>query len=380
LAAVSSVASSVTGEITRLSNGVQHRPLGTDGLGQHEKARPACLLGAAMNLPVRRLRTAVTLIAAGLLGVAMVLAATPANAAVLFSDNFEQPTYNVWQTGSGGTWSFATEDGSTVWKQSSTALTPTAYAGSGSGTGTTVTARIKPTSPLTGTSLVSVAGRVANPNNLYYAGVHGSTFEIGLQGAGTTKILATTPFTVSIGTWYTVSLGFPTAGTVVGTVTAPGGNTASLHAADPGGVQAGDKVGFYMRTASASLDDISLTNTLPPPPPPTGPCVASIAVKVSTNFGTGYLAYVSLTNTSAAPITPPWTITWRMGQGQYLQNVFGAGYYQVGQTATLTSPSYATTIAPGVTATNVFGFQAATPAVAPTNATFNGVACPLTFS
>lgn len=333
-----------------------------------------------MNLPIRRLRMAAALIACGLLGTGVVLAGTPANAAVLFSDNFEQPTENIWLTGSGGTWSFATEDGSRVWKQTGTTLTPTAWAGSGSGTGTTVTARIKPTSPLTGTSLVSVAGRVANPNNLYYAGLRGSTFEIGLQSFGTTAVLASAPFTASIGTWYTVSLGFPTAGSVTGTVTAPDGTTASLNAADPGDAQAGDKVGFYMRTATASLDDIVLSNALPPPPPPTGPCVASIAVKVNVNFGSGFLAYGSITNTSAAPITPPWTITWRFGPGEMMENVFGVGYYQVGPTVTMTSPVYASAIAPGATATNLFGFIATTPAAAPTDATFNGVSCPVTFS
>jgi hypothetical protein len=337
-----------------------------------------------MNLPVRRLRTAVAVIACGVLGPAAmlvpVLAGTPANAAVLFSDDFEQPTHNVWLTGSGGTWSYATEDGSTVWRQSGTTLTPTAWAGSGSGTGTTVTARIKPTSPLTGTSLVSVAGRVANPNNLYYAGLRGGTFELGIQGWGTTTVLASAPFTVNLGTWYTVSLSFPTAATVAGTVTAPDGATASLGAADPGGVQVGDKVGFYLRTASASLDDIRLTDNLPPSPPPSGPCVALIALKVSASFGSGYLAYGSITNTSTAPIAPPWTITWRFGQGQYLQSVFGAGYSQVGPTVTLTSPSYASAIPPGATVSSVFGFIATTPATAPTNATFNGATCPLTFA
>ena len=332
-----------------------------------------------MNLPARRLRTAVALIACGLLGAAAALVGTQAFAAVLFSDNFEQPTRNIWLTGSGGTWSFATEDGSTVWKQSSTALTPTAWAGSGSGTGTTVTARIKPTSPLTGTSLVSVAGRVANPNNLYYAGLRGGTFEIALHGFGTNTVLASTPFTSSVGTWYTVSLGFPTAGTVTGTVTAPNGTTASLRAADPGGIQAGDKVGFYLEAASASLDDIGLANTLPPSPPPTGPCAASIAVKVTSNFSPyGYLANVFVTNTSSAPITPPWTVTWRFGPGQSVQNVFSAGYYQVGPTITFTSPSYAAAIAPG--AATSFGFTASGTPSAPTDATFNGVSCPLAFS
>lgn len=330
-----------------------------------------------MNLSAR---TAAVLIAAcGLLGAAAVLPGTAANAAVLFSDDFEQPTHNVWLTGSGGTWSYATEDGSTVWKQSSTALTPTAWAGSGSGTGTTVTARVKPTGPLSGSALVSVAGRVANPSNFYYVGLRGTTVEIGLQAFNTNVVLATAPFTASTGTWYTLSLSFPTAGTVTGSVTGPGGATATLSAADPGGPQAGDKVGFYMRGATASLDDIRLADALPPPPPPTGACRVTLAIAVSSNFGSGFLAWVKVTNVSSTPIAPPWTITWQFGQGQYMQSVFGATWYQVGPTVTLTSAAYASPIAPGAV-NGTTGFIATTPAQAPTNATFNGIACPVTLS
>jgi len=162
-------------------------------------------------------------------------------------------------------------------------------------------------------------------------------------------------------------------------VSGPGGAGATVSAADPGGPQAGDKIGFFLRTASASLDDIRLTDALPPPPPPTGPCVAAIAIKVGTNFGTGYLATVYLTNTSPAPITPPWTMTWQFNQGQALQNVFNASWYQVGTTVTFSSASWFPAIAPGTT-NGTMGFIASTPAVAPTNATFNGVPCPLTFT
>jgi hypothetical protein len=334
-----------------------------------------------MNLPALRLRTAAVLIAAcGLLGTAVLLPGTTASAAVLFSDDFEQPTHDIWLTGSGGSWSFATEDGSTVWKQSSTALTPTAWAGSGSGTGTTVTARVKPTSPLSGASLVSVAGKVANPSNLYYAGLRGTTLEIGYQAGPTNVVLASAPFTASIGTWYTVSLSFPTAGTVTGSVAGPGGASATATAADPGGPQVGDKVGFYLRTAGASLDDISLTDSLPPPPPPTGACAAAIAVKVSSNFGSGYLAWVNLTNISPVTITVPWTITWRFNQGQFMQSVFSASYSQIGPTVTLRSPPFGSSIAPGATQSSAFGFIATTPAQAPTDATFNGISCPVTLS
>jgi len=70
--------------------------------------------------------------------------------------------------------------------------------------------------------------------------------------------------------------------------------------------------------------------------------------------------------------------TWRFGPGQSVQNVFSAGYYQVGPTITFTSPSYTGAIGAG--AATSFGFSASGTLSAPTDATFNGVSCPLTFS
>jgi hypothetical protein len=307
-----------------------------------------------------------------------VVSGAPAHAAVLFSDNFEQPTHNVWLTGSGGSWSFAAEDGSNVWKQSSTALTPTAWAGSGSGTGTVVTARVKPTSAWSGSNLVAVAGRVANPNNFYYVGLRGNTLEIGLQAANNV-VLASTPFNAGVGSWYTLSLSFPTSGTLTGSVIGPGGVSATVSAADPGGPQVGDKVGFYMRAATASLDDISLTNAQPPSPPPTGACPATLAIMVSSNWGYGFMAWVIIKNISPAPIAAPWTITWRFNQGQYIQNVFGATWYQVGPTVSLTGSPYSPAIQPGASSGST-GFVATGSALAPTDATVNGIPCPITLS
>lgn len=313
-----------------------------------------------------------------LLGAVAVIFSAPARAAVLFSDNFEQPTHNVWLTGGGGTWSFVAEDGSNVWKQSSTALTPTAWAGSGSGLGTVVTGRVKPTSTLSGPSVVAVAGRVADPNNLYYAGLRGGTLDIGFK-ASKDVVLASTPFNASVGTWYTLSLSFPAAGTLTGSVTGPGGVSATVSAADPGGPYPGDKVGFYMDAAGASLDDIALTNAQPPSPPPAGACPATLAIKVNSNWGYGFLAWVNVTNTSSAPIAAPWTITWRFNQSQYIQNVFGATWYQVGPTVSLTSPAYAPALAPGASSGSI-GFVAFGSAQTPTNATVNGISCPITLS
>ena len=307
------------------------------------------------------------------------LSATPATAAVLFSDDFEQLTVNVWLTGSGGTWSVVTEDGSKVYQQSSTALTPTAWAGSGSGPGTVVSARLKPTSSLGASNLVAVAGRVSDPSNLYYAGLHNGRLEIGQQSWGTNVVLASTPYPASVGTWYTVSLSFLTPGTVTGSVSGPAGPDATVSAPDPGGPHPGDRVGFYMRAASASLDDIQLSNTLPAPQP-TGPCPASIALKLGISYGTTFTATLSFRNISPGPIAPPWTITWRYTQGQVVAGVFNAGWFQVGPVVTVKSVPWFPVVAPGATSAVTMGLTVNGPAQAPVDATFNGVPCALTFS
>ncbi len=328
--------------------------------------------------PRRRL-AALVATAVGIVA-AVVLVPTPAHAAVLFADDFEQPTLNVWLGGSGGNWSVVTEDGSKVYKQSSTTLTPTVWAGSGSGPGTVVSARVKPTSPLTPADLVSLAGKVANPSNLYYVGLRGSTLELGQQRWGQNVVLASTPFAAAVGTWYTLSLSFLASGTVTGTASGPGGAEATVSATDPGGPQAGDRVGFYSQTASASFDDIRLTNPLPEPTAPSGPCPVAIGIRVGVTYGAVFTATVSLTNISAAPIAAPWRITWRFAQGQYIQGLFNANWYQVGRTVTLTNTIWFPTIPPGTTSGVTIGFTAGIPVQAPTDATFNGLACPITFS
>jgi hypothetical protein len=329
----------------------------------------------------RRRAVAVVLLAASgvLAGVGVV--AAPASAAVLFADNFEQPTRNVWLTGGGGAWSVVGEDGSTVYRQSATTLTPTAWAGSGSGAGTVVTARIKPTSVLGPADLVAVAGRVSDPNNLYYAGVRDGRLELGQVAWGRNRVLATTPFAVGTGSWYTASLSFLTAGSVTAVIVGPGGASATVSAVDPGGASPGDRVGFYTRTASASFDDLTLSNTLPPSSPPTGTCPAAITIRIGVDYGTAFTATLTFRNISSTTIDIPWTITWRFTDGQFVQGLFNGTWYQVGQVVTVRNTAWFPAVAPGATSGVPIGFTASPsgPGHPPVEATFNGLPCPLTF-
>ncbi|MEN3307138.1 MAG: pectate lyase [Micromonosporaceae bacterium] len=328
-------------------------------------------------------RLAAVLAAAGTLVAASLLVSTPAHAAVLFSDDFDQPTVNVWLAG--GSWSVATEDGSRVYKQSSTTNFPYAQAGSGSGTGTSVTARVKPTSPLGPTNLVALTGKTSDPNNLYYVAFRGARLEVGQQAWGHNIPLASTPFTANTGTWYTLTLSFLVAGTVTGSVSGPGGASATVSAADPGGTRPGDQVGFWMNSASASFDNIVLRDqTVPPPPPSTPPtCPVAITFKVGAEYGTMFTATVTFQNLTSTAIGPPWTITWQFTDGQVLQGMFNAyPWNQRGAVVTAHSPTWFPTVAPGATSNPPFGFQATGPGLGhpPVNVTFNGTPCAISFS
>jgi hypothetical protein len=194
-------------------------------------------------------------------------------------------------------------------------------------------------------------------------------------------VLASTPFPASVGTWYTLSLSFLTAGTVSGSVTGPGGVHAAVSAADPGGPSAGDKAGFYLVTASASLDDIRVTNAAAQPTQPVGACPVAIAINLGVNYGTAFTTTISFKNVSTATITTPWALTFRFANGQHVASVFNANWNQVGPLVTLTNAVWFPAVVPGATSGVTMGMTVTGAVVAPVDATFNGYAgCALTFS
>lgn len=337
-----------------------------------------CRLEIDVSRTTRRL--AALLGAALAVTASIVLTTSAADAAVLFSDNFEQPTYNIWIAG--GTWSVVSEDGSMVYKQSSTINFPYAFAASGSVVGTSVTARVKPTSTLGAGNLVTLNGRESDPNNTYYVGFHGGNLELGQQSWGKNVVLATKPFQAAVGSWYTLTLSFLTPGTVTGSVTGPGGVSASISAADPGGPKVGEHVGFSMTSASASFDDITLSNTAPPPPTPTGTCPVQLIFSIGVDYGTQFSATLALKNTSTATVAPPFTLSWRFTDGQHLLGLSNADFYEVGPVVTVKPAWWYPAIAPGATSTVTIPFTATDPGKGhpPANVTYNGLPCAFTWA
>lgn len=134
------------------------------------------------------------------------LPANQANAATLFSDNFDSGNANNW-TPTTGTWSVVQDSGSGVYSQTSTSEGRTS-AGSASWSNYTVEAKVK-VDNFNGTNRTYVAGRYKDGNNYYAASLYNSSggkLEIRKKVSGSSSTLATKDYALSTGVWYNVKL------------------------------------------------------------------------------------------------------------------------------------------------------------------------------
>jgi pectate lyase len=206
---------------------------------------------------------------AGLVAATVAIGVSSAFAAPLFTDNFEDGNRDGWTT-SGGTWAVAT-DGSRVLRQSGTSSDARARAGQTTWDNYTVTARVKATAFNGSNRFVAVLGRVQSNTSYYYVALRSNnTVELKKLVNGSSSTLASTSLTVSLNTWYTVSLqlsGSSLRSTVNG--------GAALTATDS--QFARGQIGVATFNASANFDDVAVesgTTTPPtttPPPTTTGP-------------------------------------------------------------------------------------------------------------
>src|SRR5688572_5010107 len=190
-------------------------------------------------------------------GVMVVAVATTASAATLLTDDFQDGNANGWTT-AGGAWSVVT-DGSLVYRQSGTTGDARSRVGSTSWTNYTVSVRVKPLS-FNGTNrFVSVLARAQSDTSYYYLALRSNnTVELKKLVNGTATTFATAAVTVTIGTWYTLALEV-SGSTLRGSVNGGSALTAtdSQYAAGPAGVNTFN--------ATASYDDVLVTDTVAPP-------------------------------------------------------------------------------------------------------------------
>jgi hypothetical protein len=228
----------------------------------------------------RRIRGLIGLVLGGVAVSVALAVALPAQAATRFSDNFEDGNANGW-TFTGGSWAVMSEDGSFVLRQQASlagvAAAVANVTGPGSGFPTFVAASAKPRTALGGTGSVAVLFNAADANNYFYAALRATVLEIGMRQNGTPRVLATTPYAATVGTWQrlTIDLNLPGRIGVIAAGTGPG---AQVAVTGLGAATFGNRVGFAATDASASFDNISIVDDVAPdtiPPTTPGTPVAS---------------------------------------------------------------------------------------------------------
>lgn len=215
------------------------------------------------HVPSRRSRRARSALAAGVSAAVAALVisvgAVAANAATLFSDDFNDGNATGWTT-SGGSWSVS----SGAYAQSSTGASAKALAGATSWSTVTVSAKVRPNTFSSSSSRgTGIAARAQSTSNFYALVLTGSAVQL---RKGTTTTLASAPFTAAAGTWYTLSLS-ANGSSLVGSV-----NGAQLVSASDGSYATG-RAGLLANYTAASFDDVLATDAAGPSPssPPASP-------------------------------------------------------------------------------------------------------------
>jgi hypothetical protein len=217
--------------------------------------------------------------------VSVLALASPASAATVFQDNFSDGNADGWVL-TNGSWAVASEDGNPALSQSSATGDTQAIAtnvGRGTAFGTIVQARVKPRSTLGSGGSVSLLFDAVDASNYAYVALRAGRVELGRRVNGTLSVVASAPYTPTVGAWQvvTLDLSFPNQARAVVTGTSPGVQVAG---AVPTATGAANKVGFATRGALASFDDVRIEDDVPPidttPPSAPGTPVASAITPV----------------------------------------------------------------------------------------------------
>jgi hypothetical protein len=229
------------------------------------------MLGS-LRRPWRVLAGATLVATAGVLALTV---APPASAATVFQDTFADGDADGWVF-TNGSWAVAAEDGNPALRQSSGGSDARAIAtnvGRGTAFGTIVTARLKPRSSLGSAGSVSLLFDALDANNYAYVALRANRVEIGRRQNGAFSVLASAPYTPTVGAWQmvTLDLSLPNQARAVVSGSSPG---VQVIGAVPTATGAATKVGFATRGALASFDDVRIEDDVPPPvdtTPPSAP-------------------------------------------------------------------------------------------------------------
>ncbi|GLI00813.1 pectate lyase family protein [Phytohabitans aurantiacus] len=232
----------------------------------------------------RRTRTAFAAGASAAVTAVVLTISAVANAATLFSDDFNDGNASGWST-SGGSWSVS----SGAYSQSGSSASAKALAGATSWSTATVQARVTAGAFGGATSRgIGIAARVQSTSNFYALVLTPNAVQI-RKGATTT--LASASFSTVTGTAYTLRLS-ATGGSLVGSVN----GTQVVSTSDSS--YATGRAGLIANYAAGSFDDVLVTDAAGPSPTTPAPTSPSTSPSSSPSAS-------PTTSPTAGPTTSP---------------------------------------------------------------------------
>ncbi|MEU4422871.1 LamG-like jellyroll fold domain-containing protein [Actinoplanes sp. NPDC024001] len=264
---------------------------------------------------------------------ALVATVATAEAATVFSANFESGGTTGWSK-SGGTWSVVADGSQSLRQTNASSENARQFAGDAAWTDYTVSARVKPLS-FGSNGFVGLLARAKSSTTFYrLALLPGNQAQLQVVNSGNVTVLGTSSRTVATGSWYSLSLSV--AGTTIsGSIDGTAVGTGTSSVAGTG------RIGLQTGYASAGFDDVVVSTggtTAPPsssPPTSDSPSPSPSTSTPPPVSGALYVApngSASAAGTEAAPTTLPSAIT-RIAAGGtiYLRG----GTYQSASTITI---------------------------------------------
>jgi len=278
----------------------------------------------------------VTLIVAGI-----AVTSTNAQAATLFSADFESGSTSAWSK-SGGAWSIVSDGSKTLRQTNATGENSREFAGDISWSDYTVSARVKPVA-FGSAGFAGLLARAKNSTTFYRLALSSGQVQLQAVKSGSVTVLGTSAQTVTPGTWSTLSL------TVSGSTISGSVNGTSVGSASNSVAGAG-RIGLQTSNATAGFDDVTVS-TVPGGSTSTATSApAATATTVPTTTKPATTTTAPTTTKPATTTTAPATTTALTASATTAPPISGALYVSpngsAGAAGTLTAP---TTLSSAVT-------------------------------
>ncbi|GGN22975.1 hypothetical protein FHR83_002694 [Actinoplanes campanulatus] len=244
---------------------------------------------------------------AGLVAAGVFVTIGTAEAATLFSADFEAGSTSGWSK-SGGTWSVVS-DGTQVFQQSdSTNTRARQFAGTTSWTNYSVQAKVKATTFGSTSGVVALTARAAGATKMYRLSLTGANrVQLETMNGSSVTVLGSLSQTISASTFYTLKL------TVNGTTISGSVNGTSVGSATDSTITAG-RIGLLTEYAAGRFDDVLVDDgvSTPTSSPTTSPSTSvSPSASSSSPPPSSSALYVAPngTDSAAGTVAAPTTLT-----------------------------------------------------------------------